>query len=104
MPNVLVIEFQSGTKIELRAKEKSYNTINGHSINKENLTSVECTFTPSPYEINLLRNEGSIENITYTDYRSEKSISPPLSFKGIISEMLDCVTNRMNLDKRLNTY
>ena len=102
VPNILVIEFQSGTKIELKAKEKSYNTLNGNRINKEGLTSVECTFTPSYQEINLLRNGGSIENITYTDYRTGRSRSPPLQFKGIIAEMLDCVTRQMDLDKKLN--
>ena len=90
-PGILVINLANGNTVNLKAKEKSTNTIN-ELPSPSSIKTIEGIFELTGSDVTSIK-ESSISLIYIRDTRQDANLDITPKYKSILLEMLNCVNN-----------
>lgn len=93
IPNTLKITLPSGEVLNLKAKSKSYQTLNSSKRVPETSKSVECSFYLDYDAVLKIMGEQEVSEFIISDYTSNKTFNATPIYKGVLNEILKCVLN-----------
>ena len=93
IPNTLKITLPSGEVLNLKAKSKSYQTLNLSKRVPDTSKSVECSFYLDYDTVLKIMGEQEVTEFLISDYTSNQTFDATPTFKGVKNEILKCVLN-----------
>lgn len=91
IPNSLKIGLISGKEINLKAKEKSSQTLNRINPIPNNAKGIECYFQMDYNDLLELLKTDKISYLKISDYKTGKTFDITPDYKGQFNEMIKCV-------------
>jgi hypothetical protein len=94
IPNEILIHLGDDKSIHLRAKSKSYQTINLTKPMPDDIHAIECTFTLASADVALIFSSKTASLLDITDYTTGDKLSVPFKFGRQLGEMIACTIDK----------